>query len=112
MADGFFYFLPIILSYTAAKKFKMNEFTAMAIAIALCYPAMVNSNAGEILGTILTGTPFEMSYYMKFLGLPIVMPASGYPSSVVPAILAIALAAPLERWLKKIIPDVIKNLYS
>lgn len=108
VADGFFYFLPIILSYTAAKKFKMNEFTAMAIAIALCYPAMVNSNAGEILGTILTGTPFEMSYYMKFLGLPIVMPASGYPSSVVPAILAIALAAPLERWLKKIIPDVIK----
>ena len=34
MADGFFYFLPIILGYTAAKKFKINEFIGMAIGIA------------------------------------------------------------------------------
>ena len=108
VADGFFYFLPIILSYTAARKFKMNEFTAMAIGIALCYPAMVNATSGVVLGTILAGTPFEMSYYMKFLGIPIVMPAFGYPNPVVPIILAIALAAPLERWLKKVVPDVIR----
>ena len=108
VADGFFYFLPIVLGYTAAKKFKVNEFIGMAIGVALCYPAMVNSTAGEVLGTILAGTSFEMSYYMKFLGIPVVMPASGYTSSVVPIILAMALAAPLERWLKKVIPDVIK----
>ena len=108
VADGFFYFLPIILGYTAAKKFKMNEFVGMAIGIALCYPAMVNSTAGEVLGTVLAGTSFEMSYYLKFLGIPVIMPASGYTSSVVPIILAVALAAPLERWLKKVIPDVIK----
>lgn len=108
VADGFFYFLPIILGYTAAKKFKMNEFIGMAIGIALCYPAMVNSTAGEVLGTVLTGTSFEMSYYQTFLGIPVIMPASGYTSSVVPIILAVAIAAPLERWLKKVIPDVIK----
>ena len=56
VADGFFYFLPIILGYTAAKKFKMNEFIGMAIGIALCYPAMVNSTAGEVLGTVFSGT--------------------------------------------------------
>ena len=106
--DGFFYFLPIILGYTAAKKFKINEFTGMAIGIALCYPAMVNSTAGEVLGTVLTGTSFEMSYYQTFLGIPVIMPASGYTSSVVPIILAVAIAAPLEHWLKKVIPDVIK----
>lgn len=108
VADGFFYFLPIILGYTAAKKFKINEFIGMAIGIALCYPAMVNSTAGEVLGTVLTGTSFEMSYYQTFLGIPVIMPASGYTSSVVPIILAVAIAAPLEHWLKKVIPDVIK----
>lgn len=108
VADGFFYFLPIILGYTAAKKFKMNEFIGMAIGIALCYPAMVNSTAGEVLGTVFSGTAFEMSYYQTFLGIPVIMPASGYTSSVVPIILAVAIAAPIEHWLKKVIPDVIK----
>ena len=108
VSDGFFYFRPIILGYTAANKFKMNEFIVMAIGIALCYPAMVNSTAGEVLGTVFSGTAFEMSYYQTFLGIPVIMPASGYTSSVVPIILAVAIAAPLEHWLKKVIPDVIK----
>lgn len=108
VADGFFYFMPIVLGYTAAKKFKVNEFIGMAIGIALCYPAMVNSTAGTVLGTVFTGTAFEMSYYLTFFGIPVIMPASGYTSSVVPIILAVAIAAPLEHWLKKVIPDAIK----
>ena len=108
VADGFFYFMPIVLGYTAAKKFKVNEFIGMAIGIALCYPAMVNSTAGTVLGTVFTGTAFEMSYYLTFFGIPVIMPASGYTSSVVPIILAVSIAAPLEHWLKKVIPDVIK----
>ena len=108
VADGFFYFMPIVLGYTAAKKFKVNEFIGMAIGIALCYPAMVNSTAGTVLGTVFTGTAFEMSYYLTFFGIPVIMPASGYTSSVMPIILAVAIAAPLEHWLKKVIPDVIK----
>lgn len=108
VADGFFYFMPIVLGYTAAKKFKVNEFIGMAIGIALCYPAMVNSTAGTVLGTVFTGTAFEMSYYLTFFGIPVIMPASGYTSSVVPIILAVAIAAPLEHWLKKVIPDIIK----
>lgn len=35
IADGMFYFLPVILAYTASKKFRMNEFTGMAIGLAL-----------------------------------------------------------------------------
>lgn len=108
VGDGFFYFLPIILGYTAAKKFKMNEFIGMAIGIALCYPAMVNITGGEVLGTLFAGTAFEMSYYTTFLGIPVIMPASGYTSSVVPIIIACALGAMLEKWLRKVISDVIK----
>lgn len=108
VGDGFFYFLPIILGYTAAKKFKMNEFIGMAIGIALCYPNMVNITSGEVLGSLFNGTAFEMSYYTTFLGIPVIMPASGYTSSVVPIIIACGVGAMLEKWLRKVIPDVIK----
>lgn len=36
--DGFFQFLPLILALTAAKRFKMEKFTALAIGFALVYP--------------------------------------------------------------------------
>lgn len=108
VADGFFYFLPIILGYTAAEKFKANKFMGMAIGAALCYPAMVNLSTGSVLGTIFAGSIFQTSYYSTFLGIPVLLPASGYPSSVVPIIASVFFAAKLEKFWKKIIPDVIK----
>lgn len=108
VADGFFYFLPIILGYTAAEKFKCNKFIGMAIGSALCYPAMVNLSSGEALGTLFADTIFATSYYSKFLGIPVLVPASGYPSSVVPIILAVFVAAKVEKVWRKVVPDVVK----
>lgn len=109
IGDGFFYFLPIILGYTAAKKFKMNEFIGMALGISLTYPALVNLTSGELIGSLFAGTSFEMNYYTTFFGIPVIMPSSGYTSSVVPIVIAVACAAWLEKKLKKVIPDVIKT---
>lgn len=97
-ADGFFYFLPILLGYTSAKKFKCNEFIGMAMGAALVYPDMVASVDGEVLGTVFAGTMFESSYYVKFLGIPVLMPASGYTASVVPIILIVYLCSKLEKF--------------
>lgn len=108
VADGFFYFLPVILGYTAAKKFKMNEFTGMALGISLCYPTMVALKSGEALGTVLTGSAFEMSYYTTFFGLPVIFPKSGYTSSVIPIVLCCFFAAKLEKWLNNHLSDMIK----
>ncbi|AEB07541.1 Protein-N(pi)-phosphohistidine--sugarphosphotran sferase [Coriobacterium glomerans PW2] len=113
VGDGVFYFLPIALGYTSAKKFGCSEFTGMALGMALCYPAMVNSNPSALgstahaLGTVLAGTPFAMSYSMTFLGIPIIMPASGYTATVVPIILAVWFAAHIERPLHEKIPAAI-----
>ncbi len=110
IGDGCFYFLPVALGYTSAKKFGISEFTGMALGFALCYPDMVNSNAsalgytGEVLGTIFAGTSFEMSYSMTFLGIPILMPVSGYTSTVVPVILATWFASLIEKPLRKSLP--------
>lgn len=108
IGDGFFYYFPIILGFTAAKKFKSNEFVGMALGVGLVYPNMVAITGGDVLGSVLAGTAFQMDYYTTFFGIPVIMPASGYTSSVVPIILAVALAAWIEKKLKKVIPTVVK----
>jgi beta-glucoside PTS system EIICBA component len=111
VADGFFYFLPMILGYSAAEKFGGNKFIGLAIGGALCYPAMVNLSAGEALGTLFADTIFQTGYFASFLGIPILLPPSGYPSSVVPVILAVFFAVQLEKMWKKVIPDVLKLFF-
>lgn len=111
IGDGFFYFLPIILGYSAAQKFGGNKFIGMAIGGALCYPAMVNLSTGKALGTLFAGTIFQSSFYAKILGVPMILPANGYPKSVVPIIIAVFFAAKIEKLLKKVIPDIFKLFF-
>lgn len=111
ISDGFFYFLPIILGYTAAKKFGCNEFLGMALGAALVYPAMVNLSASaEVMGTLFEGTAFQMGYYNTFLGIPVILPASGYTSSVIPILIAVWAASKLERGLNKVVPQLIRSM--
>ena len=93
IGDCLFNFFPIFLGFTAAKKFKLNQFTGMAIGAAMVYPAI----------TSLAGTT------VSFLGIPVVMPASSYQSTVIPIILAIFIASKVEKVFKKVIPDVVKG---
>ncbi len=113
IGDGFYYFLPILLGFTAARKFKMNEILGAAIGATLVYPGMVNIASNlSVIGTLFAGTSFEMNYYNTFLGIPIIMPGTGYTSSVVPIILAVFVASKLEKALKKNLPEAIKGILT
>lgn len=111
VADGMFYFLPVVLAYTAAKKFKMSEFNAMAIAFALVYPTMVALTSGEVVGSVELGFLGTFSWYADFLGIPIIMPASGYTSSVIPILLMVWFASKVEAWVKTWIPGMLKMFF-
>lgn len=106
--DAFFQYLPLMLALTAAKKFKMNQFTALAIAGAMVYPNLMNITANEALYTLFSGTVFESAIHSTFLGIPIILPTGGYYQTVLPVILAIFLGAKIEKKLRTIIPDVVK----
>ena len=94
LGDCFFYFMPIMLAYTAAKKFGLPEFEGMIIGAAMIYPYMLGSSANV-----------HDSLFM----IPVTMPSSGdYTSSVIPIICAVAFAAWFEKMYKKFIPDTIK----
>ncbi|VUW91923.1 PTS system beta-glucoside-specific EIIBCA component [Streptococcus constellatus] len=107
--DGFFQFLPLILALTAAKRFKMEKFTALAIGFALVYPNIAASfTADKPLYTLFAGTPIESPIFTTFFGLPIIFPASSYLSTVLPIIAAVWIGSKIEKGFKKVIPDVVK----
>lgn len=94
LADSAFYFLPIMLGYTAAKKFKLPELEGILIGCVLVYPYVLNGSERDL---------------SNIFGIPVTMPLSGdYTSSVIPIICAVAFAAWFEKKYKKYIPDVIK----
>ncbi len=108
-ADAFFVFLPVFLGYTAAEKFGCNKFIGMALGAAMLHLSFgADIRAGGVMGTFFEGSMFEMSYYTKFLGIPVMWPAGGYGSSVIPIIFSVYVAAKVENFFKQIIPDVVK----
>ena len=113
VSDGLFYFLPVLLGYGTAKKFKIHEGLGMALGFMLVYPSMVNlTSTAEVLGTIFAGTSFEMNYYNTFFGIPIIMPSGGYTSTVVPVIIAVAAAAWLYRRIDKVYPAYVRGFLT
>ena len=113
IGDGFFYFLPIMLGFSAARKFRCNEYVGALIGAALVYPSMVNiAQTLPVAGSLFEGTKFAMTYYNRFLGIPIVMPGAGYTSSVFPVIVATWLASKIEKWCKAHINDNLRGILT
>ncbi len=105
MADSFFYFLPVFLSVTIAKKMKGSIPLFMVIATMLVYPDIItllaNGTEAVPLGTFL-GLPCTYIFGV----IPVVQ--STYSSSVLP----ILLMAPIMKWAEdfadRISPNVVK----
>lgn len=96
MADSAFYFLPILLASSAAKKFKCNPYLAMMIGGILLHPNFVSMvNAAKETGEAI-----------KIFGLPIT--AASYSSSVLPIILAVWFMSYIEPIADKVSPKAIK----
>lgn len=94
-ADSTFYFLPLFLAFTAARKFQTNPFVAVAIAGALVYP------------TILTA--FNEASEITFLGIPVVL--VNYTSSVIPILLAVWVQSYVEKFFRSIIHESVRNIF-
>lgn len=108
IGDSIFYFLPIVLGYTAAKKFNVNVVVGMIIGASLCYPTIQTdalSAAGKAIGTL----PMIGAYYTKFLGIPFI--SGNYTSTVVPVICIVALAAQVQKIAKKYVPEMLQNFF-
>ena len=96
MSDAAFYFLPILLAQSCAKKFKCNQGTAMALAGFMIYPSFV---------TLLKGT----EAVTMFGFLPITK--ATYTSSVIPIILGVWFMSYVEKLVQKYCPKAVKFFF-
>ncbi|WP_342570110.1 beta-glucoside-specific PTS transporter subunit IIABC [Paenibacillus sp. FSL R5-0749] len=94
-SSGLFYFLPIFVGISAAKKLGANSFVGGVIAAGLLDP---NFTALKESGLDTT-----------FMGIPLIL--ASYSSTVFPILMAMAVYAPLEKWLKRITPDTIQLFF-
>ncbi len=94
-ADAFFYFLPVILGFSAGVKFKANPYMCAAIGAALLYPDIV---ALKDAGTAIT-----------FLKLPVVL--YSYGNSVFPIMVSAWVASKIEHAVQEKLPAAIRNFF-
>ena len=95
ISDAAFYFLPILLAYTAAIKFKTSQYLAVVIGGVLLHP--------NFSALVSAGEP------VKFFGLPVALVK--YGSSVIPIILIVWLMSYVEKLFNKIVPKALKLIF-
>ena len=96
MGDATFYFLPILLANSAAKKLGCNPYLAMMLGGILIHPNFIS----------LIATAKETGEALTIFGLPIYN--ASYASSVIPIILGVLLMSKVEPLADKISPKAIK----
>lgn len=96
IADAGFYFLPILLANSAAKRFKCNPYLAMMVGGVLLHPTFI---------AMVTAAK-ESGEAIKLAVLPVYN--ANYASSVIPIILAIWFMSYIEKFADKYSPKMIK----
>ena len=96
-------FMPIMLGATAAKRLGANMWVGAAIPAALM--------TGTFTDLTALADPATKVLNVPFFGLDLPLYAFSYTGQVFPPLLAVALLAPFERFLKKVIPSMLQMVF-
>ena len=91
-ADAALYFMPILIGYTAAKKFGADPSLAMGLCALLVYPNLMTALGGETPVTIF--------------GLPVYN--ATYTNMMFPSIMVVFVMSYVERFFKKYVPEILR----
>ncbi len=92
VGDAGYYFFPIFTAWSAAKKFNSSPVIALMLAGIMIHP--------DMLAIVEDGASFAV------YGIP--MKLVNYTQAVLPIILIVWVMSYVEKWLKKIVPDVLR----
>ena len=96
VGDAGFYFFPIVVGYTAAKKFNVTPVIAMFLGAIMLHPTFT--------GMATDGTAFSV------YGIP--CKVQNYSSTIIPIILSVWVMSYVEKALKKYLPTVLKTVFA
>lgn len=92
LTDTAFAFLPVLITYSATKRFGGNISIGIVVGLMLVAPQL--PNAWEVAGGDVQP--------LNLLGIDVI----GYQGSIIPAIVAGYLISKIEQWSRKIVPEV------
>jgi len=100
---GVFFFLPMLVAFSAAKVFKVNEYIALAVAAAMMAPKLLEK------ATLLKadGLPPELSVF-GFVPVELI----NYGGAIVPAILAVWVLSKITPFVDKFVPSTAKPVFT
>lgn len=97
LTDTAFAFLPVLIAYSATKKFGGNPIIGIVVGLMMVAPQLPNAWA------VAGGDAEAVMVSLFGLSIPIV----GYQGSIIPAIVAGWLVAKIEKTLRKFVPQII-----
>lgn len=89
-----YYFLPFYAAYSASKKFNCNPIMALLFAGVMLHP--------DMLAIVSAGEAFTV------YGIP--MKLVSYVQAVIPMVLIVWAMSYVEKWLKKVLPDMTRTI--
>jgi PTS system beta-glucosides-specific IIC component len=111
MSSSMFFFLPIIIGFTAAKRLGSDPIIVAIIGGVLVFPSLITmaGRSGDDIIAHIGNTVFNA----EFFGIPISLPSgNAYAYSIFPIIVGAWLAAKIEPWLKSWIPAVVRSIFA
>lgn len=93
--DSALYFMPILIAFTAAKKFGASEFISLTLGAILIYPEMVSL--------------FNQNISIDFLGVPI--KGIDYSFTFIPIVISVFILSKLEKLLRKVMNENLKLFF-
>ncbi|NBH74468.1 sucrose-specific PTS transporter subunit IIBC [Rodentibacter pneumotropicus] len=104
IANAPFVFLPVLLGFSATRKFGGNPFLGAALGMLLVHPAL--ADGWNYAKTLMEG---NIQYWNVF-GLEI--EKVGYQGTVIPTIISAWVLATLEKTFRKFVPSYLDNLVT
>lgn len=97
VADAPFWFLPFMIGYAAAKRFKISGYYGLMMAGTLMYPTIINGSMKPNAGILLWG---------------IKVPFFNYKASIFPVLLSVWILSYIYRWINKWMPAKIQIVFT
>ncbi len=94
VGDAGFYFFPVIIGYSAAKKFNVLPVLGILLGCIMMHPTFIE----------LVGQPFDV------FGIP--CNVQNYGSTVLPIILSVWIMSYVEKFFNKILPSAVRSVFA
>ncbi|AIQ60840.1 PTS transporter subunit EIIC [Paenibacillus borealis] len=96
VGDAGFYFFPVVVGYTAAKKFGATPVLGMFLGGIMIHPTLID--------IATNGTGFSV------LGIP--SKIQNYNSTIFPIIMSVWVMSYIEKFIKKYLPNILKSILA